>query len=145
MGFKKPARTEEGGTQYFKLSNYDGEAALFKVNDEDVDYVNPQFKSDGARPTVWADVTIVTGGDAGKFFPNADISGKWVYNSLAEHVGSNELVLGRIVRGDKGGRPFFINDPEDGDEELAEALLANEQAAIPGEEENYGDDEDVPY
>lgn len=141
MSFVKPARTEEGGTQYFKLSNHDGELAIFKVNDEDNEYVNPQFASDGARPTVWADVTIATGDDAGKFFPNADIGGKWVYNSLAEHAGSGQLVLGRIVRGDKGGRPFFINDPEDGDEELAEALLASGGSEL----EDDDDDSEVPY
>lgn len=119
MGFAKPQRDED--RKYFKPRDHVGTLATFKVNDEDADYINPNFNDDDGRPTVWADVTILEGDDAGVVYSNATIGGKYLHEALAWASGTKEVVLGRI---DKGKKAFFINDPTEEDEEFAEDFFA---------------------
>lgn len=141
MAFRRPTRNED--REYFKLKNYRGELAAFKVNDEDETYVNPNFEGDKPRPTVWADVTILTGDGAGKFFGNAEIGGKYIHEALAPATGTGDLVLGRI---NKGRRAYFLDDPGDEDYELAERFFEQDTAKVPASDEPEDDDEDdIPF
>jgi ABC-type sulfate transport system substrate-binding protein len=106
------------------------------VNDEDPDYVNPNFSEDDGTPNVWADVTILEGDDAGVVYPNASVSGKYIHEALAFAASTKETVLGRV---DKGRRAFFINEASEEDEKIAEEFFAN------GAKAPADDSEEIPF
>jgi hypothetical protein len=123
MGFAKPARNEESGDrQYFQPRDHVGQLLVFRVTR----FAENQPNNFGEpKDTVWADVTVIDGDYAGTVYPNEDITHQQLVRALQEAVGG-EPVLGRLVKGTQGGKPFLLNDPTDEDIEQAEAHFAGD-------------------
>jgi hypothetical protein len=116
MGFDKPTSTKSSG-DFFIVNEHVGVLIVFKVLGQKPDYSTERF---GVKPTVWADVMLVDGPNAGTVFPRAEIFHTKLYEALFEHVGKN--VLARL---NKGNRAFFLNDATPDEERYAEEFLAN--------------------
>lgn len=117
MGFSKPARTEEGDKQYFQPRDHEGRLLVFRVHRYEPSAPNNFGEH---KPTVWADVTVIDGDDKGTVYVNEDITHTQLVKALAPGAGGDP-VLGRLVRGTQGGKPFLLNDPTAEDEAYAEA------------------------
>jgi hypothetical protein len=129
MGFSKPARTEDGDRQYFQPRDHEETLLVFRVTrfEESAPNNFGEYK-----PTVWADVTVIDGDLKGTVYVNEDITHTQLVKALQEAVGG-EPVLGRLVKGTQGGKPFLLNDPTDDDIAEAEAHFAGS-----------GTDDDLP-
>lgn len=111
---------------FFKPKEHNGELIGFKVNEFQAKY-DTGFKNkekvrnvDGSieevetpqlRDTVWADVTLFTGPNAGRTYLNAEVGASRLVRQLKKNVGSDEGVLGRLYQSDDKGEPWELAVP----------------------------------
>jgi hypothetical protein len=124
MGFARPTRSE-AGKEYFSPRNHEDALVAFKVIAYDENHDTGRY---GVKPVVLADVTIVRGEGAGAVYPRAEIGWDQLSYALHDHVG--EVVLGRLVRGQQGGRPFLLNEASLEDEDYATEFLSGGQTRV---------------
>ncbi|PZF83235.1 hypothetical protein [Jiangella anatolica] len=122
--WSKPENTG-GNAEFFKPKENVGALVGFKVRRFEADYKN---RFEEVRDTLFADVTVFTGPNAGKAYENAEITSTVVIKAMREQIG--ESVLGRLA---KVKNYYVLNDPTDEDFEIAAGGSQPAKAKAPWE------------
>jgi len=121
----KPESGGSGDREFFNLKSNEGALLGIKVRRFQEDYEN-NFKE--IKDTVFADVTVFDGANAGKSYDNVDLQYTAFVNILKDKEGLK--VLGRAVK--VKNKYWNLEDPTDEDFALASAGAAKVETKIAG-------------